>query len=70
MIKRVLTLANAMNIVARVFVNDGEHSLHAGYEKWLEGLVLHAPTSHCQHSVNSRPSKVHRFSAIVVHSQK
>jgi hypothetical protein len=29
-------------------VNDDERGLHADYEKWLEGLAPHAPTSHCR----------------------
>jgi len=45
MIKRGLTLANAMHITASVFINDDERGLHADYEKWLEGLAPHAPIS-------------------------
>jgi thiamine phosphate synthase YjbQ (UPF0047 family) len=36
MIKRGLTLVNAMHITASVFINDDEYGLHQDYEKWLE----------------------------------
>jgi hypothetical protein len=48
--KRGLTLVNAMHITASVFINDDERGLHADYEKWLEGLALHAPVSQYQHN--------------------
>ena len=35
---------------ASVFINDDERGLHADYEKWLEGLAPHAPTSQYQHN--------------------
>jgi secondary thiamine-phosphate synthase enzyme len=50
MIKRVLTLVAAMHVTASVFINDDERGLHAGYEKWLEGLAPHAPISQYQHN--------------------
>ena len=50
MIKRALTLVNAMHITASVFVNDDEYGLHQDYEKWLEGLAPHAPTSQYRHN--------------------
>jgi secondary thiamine-phosphate synthase enzyme len=50
MITRVLTLVNAMHITASVFINDDEYGLHQDYEKWLEGLAPHAPTSQYQHN--------------------
>ena len=43
MIKRVLTLVNAMHITASVFINDDESGLHHDYEVWLERLAPHAP---------------------------
>jgi thiamine phosphate synthase YjbQ (UPF0047 family) len=49
MIKRALTLVAAMHITASVFINDDESGLHHDYEKWLEGLAPHAPTSQYQH---------------------
>ena len=36
MIKRGLTLVNAMHITASVFINDDESGLHHDYEVWLE----------------------------------
>ena len=50
MIKRVLTLVNAMHITASVFINDDEYGLHQDYEKWLEGLAPHAPISQYRHN--------------------
>ena len=45
-----LVLVNAMHITASVFINDDESGLHADYEKWLEGLAPHAPTSQYLHN--------------------
>jgi secondary thiamine-phosphate synthase enzyme len=56
MIKRALTLANAMqcpvlpHITASVFINDDEYGLHQDYEKWLEELAPHAPASQYRHN--------------------
>ena len=50
MIKRGLTLVNAMHITASVFINDDERGLHQDYEKWLEELAPHAPISQYQHN--------------------
>jgi secondary thiamine-phosphate synthase enzyme len=50
MIKRALTLVNAMHITASVFINDDERGLHADYEKWLEGRAPHAPIDQYQHN--------------------
>ena len=50
MIKRGLTLANALHITVSVFINDDERGLHTDYEKWLEELAPHAPTSQYQHN--------------------
>jgi len=49
-IQEGLCLVNAMHITASVFINDDERGLHADYEKWLEGLAPHAPTSQYQHN--------------------
>ena len=43
-------LVNAMHITASVFINDDERRLHHDYEKWLEELAPHAPTSQYQHN--------------------
>lgn len=45
-----LVLVNAMHITASVFINDDESGLHRDYERWLEGLAPHAPTSHYDHN--------------------
>jgi secondary thiamine-phosphate synthase enzyme len=50
MIKRGLTLVNAMHITASVFINDDESGLHQDYEKWLEGLAPHAPIRQYRHN--------------------
>jgi secondary thiamine-phosphate synthase enzyme len=50
MIKRGLTLVNAMHITASVFFNEDEHGLHQDYEKWLEGLAPHAPIGQYRHN--------------------
>ena len=49
-VKEGLCLVNAMHITASVFINDDEPGLHADYEKWLEHLAPHAPTSQYQHN--------------------
>ena len=45
-----LALVNAMHITASVFINDDESGLHQDYEKWLETLAPHAPTSLYHHN--------------------
>ena len=45
-----LVLVNAMHITASVFINDDESGLHRDYERWLEELAPHAPTSHYDHN--------------------
>lgn len=45
-----LCLVNAMHITASVYINDAESGLIADYDKWLEGLAPHAPTSQYQHN--------------------
>jgi secondary thiamine-phosphate synthase enzyme len=45
-----LVLVNAMHITASVFINDDESGLHQDYEKWLERLAPHEPTSQYQHN--------------------
>jgi len=44
-------LINAMHITASVFVNDDESGLHRDYERWLEELAPHEPTSHYDHNL-------------------
>ena len=45
-----LVLVNAMHITASVFINDNESGLHQDYEKWLEKLAPHEPTSQYLHN--------------------
>lgn len=46
-----LCLVNAMHITASVFINDDEPGLHADYERWLEELAPHEPTSAYRHNL-------------------
>ena len=50
-IREGLVLVNAMHITASVFINDDERGLHQDFEKWLEALAPHEPTSHYQHNL-------------------
>jgi secondary thiamine-phosphate synthase enzyme len=45
-----LVLVNAMHITASVFINDNESGLLKDYEKWLERLAPHEPTSQYSHN--------------------
>ena len=45
-----LVLVNAMHITASVFINDNESGLHQDYEKWLERLAPHEPTTQYLHN--------------------
>ena len=45
-----LVLVNAMHITASVFINDDESGLHQDYDKWLEKLAPHQPTSQYLHN--------------------
>lgn len=49
-IKEGLCLVNPMHITASVFINDDERGLHHDYEKFLERLVPHEPTSQYRHN--------------------
>lgn len=49
-IREGLCLVNAMHITASVFINDDESGLHEDYERWLEELAPHEPTSRYQHN--------------------
>ena len=49
-VKEGLCLVNAMHITASVFINDDEKGLHKDFEKWLELLAPHAPTSKYDHN--------------------
>ena len=45
-----LVLVNAMHITASVFINDDEPGLHQDYDRWLEQLAPHEPTSKYMHN--------------------
>ena len=49
-IREGLCLVNPMHITASVFVNDDESGLHHDYERWLERLAPHEPTSQYEHN--------------------
>ena len=49
-VKEGLVLVNAMHITASVFINDDESGLHEDYEKWLEKLAPHTPTTQYLHN--------------------
>jgi len=49
-IREGLCLVNAMHITASVFINDDEQGLLADYERWLEELAPHEPTSRYRHN--------------------
>jgi secondary thiamine-phosphate synthase enzyme len=50
-VREGLCLVNAMHITASVFINDDEPGLHADYERWLEELAPHEPTSAYRHNL-------------------
>jgi secondary thiamine-phosphate synthase enzyme len=45
-----LALICAMHITASVFINDDEPGLHQDYDRWLEELAPHEPTSQYMHN--------------------
>lgn len=49
-VREGLVLVNAMHITASVFINDNESGLHQDYDKWLEKLAPHEPTSQYLHN--------------------
>jgi secondary thiamine-phosphate synthase enzyme len=49
-IREGLCLVNPMHITASVFINDDEGGLHHDYEKWLEQIAPHEPTSQYEHN--------------------
>ncbi len=50
-VREGLCLVNAMHITASVFINDDESGLHEDYERWLEELAPHEPTSAYRHDL-------------------
>ena len=49
-VREGLCLVNAMHITASVFINDDESGLHRDYERWLEHIAPHEPTSQYEHN--------------------
>lgn len=49
-IKEGFCLANAMHITSSVFINDDEPGLHYDFDRWLEKLAPHEPTSQYKHN--------------------
>jgi len=49
-IREGLVLVNPMHITASVFINDDEAGLHSDYERFLERIAPHAPTSQYRHN--------------------
>jgi secondary thiamine-phosphate synthase enzyme len=50
-VKEGLALVNPMHITASVFINDDESGLLQDYEKFLEGLAPHEPTTNYRHNL-------------------
>jgi secondary thiamine-phosphate synthase enzyme len=50
-VREGLVLVNSMHITSSVFINDDESGLHHDYEKWLESLAPHEPTSQYRHNL-------------------
>lgn len=49
-VKEGLVLVNAMHITASIFINDDESGLHRDFDKWLEKLAPHEPTTQYAHN--------------------
>ena len=49
-VREGLCLVNAMHITASVFINDDEGGLHQDFERFLERVAPHAPTSQYLHN--------------------
>jgi secondary thiamine-phosphate synthase enzyme len=49
-IREGLALVNAMHITASIFINDDESGLHQDYDRWLEKLAPHDPTTQYLHN--------------------
>lgn len=50
-IKEGLCLVNTMHITASVYINDDESGLIDDFDKWLEELAPHEPTSRYRHNL-------------------
>jgi secondary thiamine-phosphate synthase enzyme len=45
-----ICLVNAMHITSSIFVNDDESGLHHDFDRWLETLAPHSPTTQYRHN--------------------
>ena len=50
-VKEGLCLVNSMHITSAVYINDAEDGLLEDYERWLETLAPHDPTSRYRHNL-------------------
>lgn len=50
-VKEGLCLVNTMHITASVYINDDESGLIDDFDKWLEELAPHKPTSRYRHNL-------------------
>ena len=48
-----------MHITASVFINDDESGLHRDFDKWLEKLAPHEPTSQYAHNNGEDSADAH-----------
>ena len=58
-VKEGLCLVNAMHITASVFINDDEVGLHRDFDRWLERLAPHEPTSQYDHNKGEDNADAH-----------
>lgn len=49
-VKEGICLVNAMHITSSIFVNDDESGLHNDFDRWLEALAPHSPTTQYRHN--------------------
>ena len=64
-----LVLVNAMHITAAVFINDDESGLHQDYDKWLERLAPHEPTTQYQHNRTGEDNADAHLKALLLHHE-
>ena len=68
-IREGLALINAMHITASVFINDDESGLHQDYDRWLEKLAPHEPTSQYLHNRTGEDNGDAHLKNLLVHHQ-
>ena len=62
-VQQGLVLVNAMHITASVFINDDESGLHEDYDRWLERLAPHAPTTRTNITAREKTTRMLTSSA-------